>query len=72
MAISYTPLLVQLTRRRIQKIQLERDGICSRNTIAKFNKGEYVSMEVIDKLCTYLDCKVEDVIEHVKEKHPNQ
>ncbi|MEV2717296.1 helix-turn-helix transcriptional regulator [Paenibacillus larvae] len=35
------------------------------STIAKMGKGEYVSLEVIDKICTYFGVPVEDVIEHI-------
>ncbi|AQR77649.1 hypothetical protein B7C51_05955 [Paenibacillus larvae subsp. pulvifaciens] len=33
--------------------------------MAKMGKGEYVSLEVIDKICTYFGVPVEDVIEHI-------
>ena len=33
-------------------------------TLAKMSKGEYVAMEVLDKICTYLQCNIEDVIKH--------
>ncbi|ATF14041.1 helix-turn-helix transcriptional regulator [Brevibacillus sp. HB1.2] len=26
---------------------------------------EYVSLDVLDKLCNHLDCRIEDIIEHV-------
>ena len=42
-------------------------GISS-STMAKMGKGENVSLDVIDKICKLLDCKVEDIIEHVGEE----
>lgn len=45
------------------KTQL-REGIgMSTSTLAKMSKGEYVSLETIDNICQYLDCRVEEVIE---------
>ena len=38
------------------------------NTLAKLGKNQDVSTSIIDKICTALDCKVEDVMEFVPEK----
>ncbi len=65
---SYKPLLIQLVKKEMTKTQLrQRTGI-SMATLAKISKNEYVSMEVLDKICKTLDCGIEDVIEHIKEK----
>lgn len=37
------------------------------NTLAKLSKNEPVSMEVLLKICEGLDCKLEDIVEFVKE-----
>ena len=50
----------------ITKTQLCQMLGCSKTTIAKISKNEYVSMEILDKICTLLDCRIEDVIEHIK------
>jgi DNA-binding Xre family transcriptional regulator len=64
---SYKPLLIQLVKKEMTKTQLrQRTGI-SMATLAKISKNEYVSMEVLDKICKTLDCGIEDVIEHIKE-----
>ena len=34
-------------------------------TLARLSKGEYVSLELLDKICSYLHCNIEDVVEHV-------
>ncbi len=39
----------------------------STSTLAKMGKNEYVAMEVLDRICKYLDCNISDVVEHVKE-----
>ncbi len=49
------------------KVQL-RDALgLSPSTLAKLSKNEYVAMEVLDRICTYLGCRIEDVVEHVPE-----
>lgn len=45
------------------KTQLREAVGFSTSTLAKMTKGEYVSLETIDNICQYLDCKVEEVIE---------
>lgn len=36
-------------------------------TMAKLNTNEYVSLEVIDKICAALDCQPGDLLEHIPE-----
>lgn len=64
---SYKPLLIQLVKKEMTKTQLRQKTGISMATLAKISKNEYVSMEVLDKICKTLDCGIEDVIEHTKE-----
>ncbi len=64
---SYKPLLIQLVKKEMTKTQLREAVGMSMNTLAKISKNEYVSMEVLDKICKTLNCGIEDVIEHIKE-----
>lgn len=61
--ISYKPLFKLLVERNMTKTQLREAVGFSPATLAKMSKGEYVSLEVIENICKYLDCKIEDVIE---------
>lgn len=63
---SYKPLLHTLIEKEISKTQLCQMLGCSKATIAKISKNQYISMEVLDRICILLDCKIEDVIEHNK------
>ena len=45
------------------KTQLRESVGFSSSTLAKMTKGEYVSLETVDNICQYLDCRVEEVIE---------
>jgi len=38
-------------------------GISS-STLAKMGKGENISLDVIDKICELLNCRIEDILEH--------
>ncbi len=67
MAISYSGLWKMLIDKNMKKQDLvEKVGLSSA-TIAKMGKGEKVSMDVLQKICTYMDCNIGDIMEFVKE-----
>ncbi|MGG1638198.1 helix-turn-helix domain-containing protein [Paenibacillus sp. NRS-1760] len=68
MAFSYKPLWVRLVQEEMTKEQLRVELGLSSATIAKMGKGEHVSMDVLDKLCTRFECQPNDIIEHKKEQ----
>ena len=61
--ISYKPLFKLLLEKNMTKTKLRKEVGFSTSTLAKMSKCEYVSLEVIDNICQYLNCRVEDVIE---------
>ncbi len=66
MPFTYKPLLKLLIDKGMTRTEL-RDAIgTSPNVIAKIGKDEYISMSVLDRICTVLDCPIESVIEHEK------
>lgn len=64
---SYKPLLKLLIEKGISRTQLREATGMSMNTLAKIGKDEYVSMATLDAICSYLNCKIEDVIEFNKQ-----
>ncbi|WP_242225358.1 helix-turn-helix transcriptional regulator [Bacillus cereus group sp. BfR-BA-01380] len=63
--ITYKPLLKLLIDRDIKKGDLVEKAKISWSTMAKINKNEYISLEVIDRLCDILDVQPGDLIEHL-------
>jgi DNA-binding Xre family transcriptional regulator len=63
--ISYKPFQKLLIDREIKKQDLLKMTGISSATMAKLNTNEYVSLEVIDKLCTALECQPGDLLEHI-------
>lgn len=61
--ISYKPLFRLLLEKDMTKTQLRTAVGLSTATLAKLSKGEYISLETIENICKYLNCKIEDVIE---------
>lgn len=61
--ISYKPLFRLLLERDLTKTQLREAVGFSTATLAKMSKGEYISLETVENICKYLNCKIEDIIE---------
>lgn len=61
---NYKPLLKLLIDKGMTKTQLREQLGISMATLAKISKNKYVSMKVLDDICSLLNCKIEDVIEH--------
>ena len=66
MAFSYKPLWKLLIDREMTKKQLMQIAGVSKSTMDKMARGEQVSMAVIDRICSHLNCCVENVIEHIE------
>lgn len=68
MAISYNGLWKLLIDKNMYKKDLtEKLGISSA-TIAKMGKGESVSMDVLQKICDYMDCNIGDIMSFEKQR----
>lgn len=61
--VSYKPLWHTLIEKGIKKMELVKMVGMSSSTLAKLNNDNYVALEVIDRICQALDCRIEDVVE---------
>ena len=64
MKLSYKKLWHLLLDRNMNKSRLRESGIHS-TTIAKMNKGEYISTEAIEKICELLQVQPGDIMEFI-------
>ena len=64
MPFSYKPLWKLLIDRDMSKKALMEAVKISKSTMDKMGRSEIVSLEIIDRICNYFDCNIEDVIEH--------
>lgn len=62
--ITYKPLWKTLIDKDMKKMDLVADKIVSRGTLAKMGKNQKVSLDVIEKICNALHCRVEEVISY--------
>ncbi len=65
MAAIYTKLWKLLIDKNINKTTLREISGISTGTLAKLGKNDYVSTEVLEKICKALHCDIGDVIEFV-------
>ena len=59
--ISYKPLFHTLIDKDLTTDDLVQAQIVSGMTAAKFKKGESIMLSTAEKICKYLNCKLEDV-----------
>ena len=65
MAFSYKPLWKLLIDKEMTKKELmEATGI-SKSTMDKMGRGEQVSLDIVDRICSYFNCDITDILEHI-------
>ena len=60
--ISYDPLWKKLIDVKLTKTELAQKAGISRTTVSKMGRNEPVGLDVVLKLCNYLDCGIEDIV----------
>lgn len=66
--ISYKPLRKLLIDKEMSGGELKDILKISSATMAKLNSDKIVSLSVIDRICKYLNCNVEDVMQYENKK----
>lgn len=61
--VSYDKLWKLMIDKKINKTQLIQEADITSNAMAKMGKNESVQMEILLKICTVLDCNLEDIVE---------
>lgn len=64
--ISYNKLWKRLIDIGWSKTKLREESGISSSSLAKLGKGENVTTDVLLKICSVLDCGIEDIMETVK------
>lgn len=62
MSISYNGLWKMLIDKKMYKKDLARKLNISSATMAKMGKGEIVSMDVLMRICKFLNCDIGDIM----------
>lgn len=66
MKISYKPLWHLLIEKNMKKLELRDLVGMSNSTLARLGKDELVSLEVLTRIGAALNCRIEDIVEFVK------
>ena len=68
MAFTYKPLWKLLIDKDMTKKELMQKAGISKSTVDKMGRGEIVSLDIIDRICNYFDCSLEEVVEHTNQE----
>lgn len=63
MDISYNRLFKLLIDKGLKKMEFAKKVGISTNTLAKLSHNEFVSMEIIVRICRKLNCSIDDIVE---------
>lgn len=66
MSISYNRLWKLLVDKNMSKADLRKAANISPNTMTKMRRNQFVSLEILCKVCDTLDCDFCDIISYVK------
>lgn len=68
MSVRYNPLWKMLIDRKMNRSQLRVGAGISTRALARMGKDEDVSTEVLSKICTFLHCELNDIVELVPDE----
>ena len=57
--------------KEMNKEDLKRVANITSNIVSRMSKNAYVNLDSIEKICIAMDCRIEDVVEIIKEDNEN-
>ena len=66
--ISYEPFYRTLKEKGVTTYKLINEYNVSRSLIDRLKHNKPITTVTINDLCRYLDCKVEDIVEYIKDE----
>lgn len=66
--VSYAKLFKLLEKRGISTYILQFEWEIASSTVQRLKKNMPVSTVTLDKLCNHLNCRIEDIMEHIPDK----
>ena len=71
MSFNYKPLWKLLIDKEMTKKALIEQTWISKSTVDKMSRSEAVSLDIIDRICNFFNCRIENVIEHTLSSEKN-
>ncbi len=65
---NYNKLWETMEKKGVTKYKLTMEHNISKSQLHRMGKNESVTMNTLDNLCNILDCEIEDVVTHYKNK----
>ena len=67
MRISYNKLWKMLIDKNMKKSDLKEKAGISSASLAKLDKGDNITTDVLLRICEAMDCRIEDILETVRD-----
>ncbi len=68
MAVSYKKLFHPLIDLGMTNVYLMEKSGFSANTITKLKRNQHISLDSVEKICTVMDCGVDNIFEFVPDR----
>lgn len=68
MAVTYKKLFKLLIDRKMKKKELCEQARVSTATVSKLANDENVTVEILARICTALNCSFDDIVDVIEEK----
>lgn len=60
-------LFATMDKKGVSTYRLREECGIDSKTVRRLKANQNIEMKTLDRICTFLDCKIEDVVEFVKE-----
>ncbi len=60
-----------LVEKEMNEEGLKRSAGITSNIVSRMSKNAYINLESIEKICLAMDCRIEDVVEIIKDEEEN-
>ena len=60
-------LFLTMDKKNVSTYRLREEGGIDSKTVRRLRANENIEMKTLDRICSFLDCKIEDVVEFIKD-----
>ena len=71
MAVSYNRLWKLLIDKKMSQAEMRKAADIAPNTLTRMRKNEEVTLTVLSRICSVLDCDFGDIVEYINEAEKN-
>ena len=63
----FDKLFETMKKKGVSTYKLREECILDSKTVRRLKANENVELKTLDKICSFLDCNIEDIVEFVKD-----